>query len=76
MICWMDLDLIIAKEPIHEGKILMDDTIINNLVDERGCKVVFGTSMVEIAKVGVDANNALFFVNVDIHNGENEPNNV
>jgi hypothetical protein len=38
---------------------------INNLVDERGWKVVFGTSMVEIAKVGADADSAMFFVNKD-----------
>ena len=65
LICWMDLDLIVAREPIHEGKFLMVDTIIDNLVDERGWKVVFGTSMVEITKVGADTNNAIFFVNRD-----------
>jgi hypothetical protein len=65
LICWMDLDLIVAGEPIHEGQCLMDRIVIDNLVDERGWKVVFGTSMVEIAKVGADANSALFFVNMD-----------
>jgi hypothetical protein len=43
----------------------MDDTFINNLVDERGWEVVFGTSMVEITKVTVDMNSALFFVDED-----------
>ena len=43
----------------------MAGTIINNLIDEMGWEVVFGTSMVEIAKVGAYANNALFFVNGD-----------
>jgi hypothetical protein len=61
----MDLDFIIAGEPVHEGQCLVTGTIIENLVDERGWKVVFGTTMVEIVKVGVDANNALFFVNRD-----------
>jgi hypothetical protein len=54
-----------AGEPIHEGQFLVANTIINNLVDERGWKVVFWTSMVEIVKVCADANSALVFVNVD-----------
>jgi hypothetical protein len=37
-------------------------TIIDNLVDERGWEVVFGTSMIEIMKVGADANSALFLL--------------
>ena len=61
----MDLDLIVVKEPIQKGQCLMVDTIIDDLVDERGWKVVFGTSMVEIAKVCANMNNALFFVNGD-----------
>jgi hypothetical protein len=65
LICWMDLDLIVAGEPIHEGKILMADIVIDNLVDERGWKVVLGTSMVEIVKFSADANSALFFVKGD-----------
>jgi hypothetical protein len=40
----------------------MDDTFIDNLVDESGWKV-FGTSMVVIMKVGAYANNALFSIN-------------
>ena len=59
----MDLDFIIAEEPIHEGQGLVAGTIIDNLVHERGLEFVFGTIMVEIAKVGVDTNSALFFVN-------------
>jgi hypothetical protein len=61
----------------------MVDTVIDYLVDERGWKVVFGTSMVEIAKVFVDANSSLFLVNKDgvgdprsVCNGVNEPNNA
>jgi hypothetical protein len=65
LICWMYLDLIVAGEPIHKGQCLMADTIIDNLVDERGWKVVFGTSMVEIVKVSADMNSALFLVNGD-----------
>jgi hypothetical protein len=62
LICWMELDFIVAREHIHEGQGLMDDTVIDNLVDERGWEVVFGTSMDEIMKVGVDMNNSLFLL--------------
>jgi hypothetical protein len=65
LIYWMDLDLIVARETIHEGQSLMACTIIDNLVDERYGEFVFGTSMVEIMKIGADMNNALFFVNGD-----------
>jgi hypothetical protein len=65
MICWMYLDLIVAEEPIHGGKCLFSGTVIDNLVDERGWKVIFGTSMVEITKFYADMNSALFFVNRD-----------
>jgi hypothetical protein len=63
----MDLDLIVCGEPIHEGKCLMAQAsiVIDNLVDERGWKVFFGTTMVEITKVDANVNSALFFVNVD-----------
>jgi hypothetical protein len=63
LICWMDLDLIVAREAIHEGHSLMACTVIDNLVDERRWEVVFGTSMIEIAKVSTDTNSALFIVN-------------
>jgi hypothetical protein len=43
----------------------MVGTIIDNLVDERGWEVVFGTSMVEIMKVSADANSSMFLVNRD-----------
>ena len=54
-----------AGEPIHEGQCLVANTIINNLVDERGREVMFGKIMIEIVKFSVDANNALFFVDMD-----------
>jgi hypothetical protein len=65
LIFWMELDLIVAREPIHKGQFLVADTIIDDLVDERGWKFVFGTSVVEITKVYADVNSALFFVNGD-----------
>jgi hypothetical protein len=65
LICWMDFNLVIAGEPVHKGKCLMVSTIIDDLVDEGGWEVVFGTSMLEIAKICVDGNSSLFFVNTD-----------
>jgi hypothetical protein len=83
LICWVDLNFIIAEEPVHKEKCFMASTIIDDLVDERGWEVVFGTSMVEIMKVSKDANSFLFFVNRDgvgdprsVRNGVNEPNSV
>ena len=55
LIYWINLDLIVAREPIHKGKYLMAGTVIDNLVDERGCKVVFRESMVDIMKFSGDA---------------------
>jgi hypothetical protein len=65
LICWVNLDLIVARETIHEGQSLVACTVIDNLVDERGREVVFGTSMIEIMKVSTNTNSALFFVNED-----------
>jgi hypothetical protein len=39
--------------------------VIDNLVKQRGWKVVLGTSMIKVVKVSEDVNNALFFVNGD-----------
>jgi hypothetical protein len=38
-------------------------TFIDNLIDERCWKVVFGECMIEIMKFRADANSALFFIN-------------
>jgi hypothetical protein len=65
LICWVDLDLIVSREAIHEGQSLVACKIIDNLVDERSGEVFFGKSMVEIVKFDADVNGALFFVNWD-----------
>jgi hypothetical protein len=65
LIHWMDLDLVVAREAIHEGQGLMAGTIIDEMFDERGREVFFGTCMVDIAKVSAYVNNALFFVDRD-----------
>jgi hypothetical protein len=40
----------------------MADTVIDNLIDERRWKVVFGTCIIEITKFGANMDSALFFV--------------
>jgi hypothetical protein len=61
----MDLNFIVVGEPIHEGQGLVIEIVIDNLVDERGSIFFFGTSMVEIVKVGENTNSAMFLVNRD-----------
>ena len=43
MVFFLDLDLVISGKSIHEGKDLMSNTCINNLIDEGCWEVVFGT---------------------------------
>jgi hypothetical protein len=83
LLCWVDLNLIVAGEPIHKGKCLVARTIIYYLVDERGWEYVFGTSVVEVVKFYTDMNSSLFFVNGDgvgdprsVCNGVNEPDST
>jgi hypothetical protein len=79
----MNMNLIVARETIYKGQGFVASTIINNLVDEGHWEVVFGTCMIEITKVSVDTNNALFFVDRDgvgdpqrICDGVYEPDNA
>jgi hypothetical protein len=58
----LDLDLVIARKSIHEGEDFMTDTSIDDLIDEGGREVVFGTSLVEVAEVCANSNGALFFI--------------
>jgi hypothetical protein len=44
-----DLDLVIARKFIHEGKDFMTGTCIDDLVNEGSGDVVFGTTLVEVA---------------------------
>jgi hypothetical protein len=58
----VNLNLVIARESVHERKSLVAGTVIDNLIDERRWEVVFGTCIINIEKVGANANGALFFV--------------
>ena len=56
------MNLVIARESIHKGKSLVAGAVINNLINKGCWKIVFWTCVIEIAKVGANANSALFFV--------------
>ena len=65
LIRWMDLDLVVSRETIHEGQRLVTGAIIDNLIDKECGKVVFGISVIDVTKIRTDTNSALFFVNRD-----------
>jgi hypothetical protein len=62
---WLNIDLVVARETVQEVQILVVSTIIDNLVDKRSWKIVFGIGVIEITKVSATVNNAIFFVDKD-----------
>jgi hypothetical protein len=60
-----NVDLIIPRETIHEREYFTFGAVIDNLIDEGGRKVVFGTSFVDIPIINTYTNGALFLVNRD-----------
>jgi hypothetical protein len=58
--------LIIAGETIYEREDFTFGIVIDNLVDERGRKFVFGTSFVNIPIINTYTNTATFLVNQDM----------
>jgi hypothetical protein len=58
----VDLYLVIARKFVHKGESLMAGAVVDNFIDERRWKVVFGTCVIEIVKVCVNTDSALFFV--------------
>jgi hypothetical protein len=65
LVSWVDVNLVVSREIVHEGQSLVTSTIINNLVDKGCWKVFFGIGVIEIAKFHIDVDSALFFVNKD-----------
>ena len=63
MILFPNLDLVISRKAIHEGKDLMSGARINDLIDEACWEVVFGTCPIHITEFCIDANGSLFFIN-------------
>jgi hypothetical protein len=60
-----NVDLIIPGETIHEREDFTSDAIVDNLIDEGGRKVVFGTSFVDIPIINTYTNGSLLLVNRD-----------
>jgi hypothetical protein len=56
------MNLVIARESVHKGESLVAGVVVDNLMDERRRKVVFGTCVIEIVKVYANMDSALFFV--------------
>jgi hypothetical protein len=61
LIGWVDLNLVVFIEVIHEGQSVMVSTIIDNLVNEGCWKIVFGKSVIEISKIHTDIDSSLLF---------------
>jgi hypothetical protein len=60
-----NIDFIISEETIHKREYFTSDAIIENLIDEGGRKVVFGTSFVNIPIINAYVDCALFLVDRD-----------
>ena len=50
------LNLIVARKSIHERKDDTSNTIVNDLIDMRGRKVVFWESFVQVSEINTDYN--------------------
>jgi hypothetical protein len=60
-----NIDLIISRETIHQREDFTFGTIVDDLVDEGGRKVVFRTSFVNIPIINTHADCALLLVDWD-----------
>jgi hypothetical protein len=60
-----NIDFIISGETIHQKEDFTFGTIIDNLVDEGGRKVVFRTCFINIPIINAHVDGALFLVNRD-----------
>jgi hypothetical protein len=58
-----DIDLIIAGKSIHEGKDFTAGTVIDDLVNERGWKILLWTSFVDIPIINTNAYTTTLFIN-------------
>jgi hypothetical protein len=57
------IDLIIAGKSIHEGKYFTTGTVIDDLVNERGWKIVFWKSFVDFPIINANAYTTTLFIN-------------
>jgi hypothetical protein len=63
MLVLSDVNLIIAGESIHERKYFTAGTVIDDLVDERGWKVVLWTGFVNILIINENTYTTTFLIN-------------
>ena len=61
-VLFSDLDLVIARKSILEGKGLMFSACIDDLIDEGYWEVVFGTCPIEIVEVCANMDGTMFFI--------------
>jgi len=59
-----DVDLVTAKKSVHGGEDFMNNARIDDLINEGGREVVFGTSLVEVVKVSAKLNGSLLLLNL------------
>jgi hypothetical protein len=60
-----NVDFIIPGETIHQREDFTSGAIVDNLINKRGMKVVFGTNFVDIPIINAYTNCALFLVDRD-----------
>ena len=60
-----NINLIVAREAIHEGKNNASNTVVDYLIDIGSGKLVFWTSLIQIHKIDTNPNSAMFFVHRD-----------
>ena len=59
------LNLIVAREAIHEWKYDTSSIVVDNLIDMWSRKVVLGTIFIQVSKIDTDSNGALLFIDRD-----------
>ena len=62
LIFLFDLDLIIARETIHEGKDVDSNTVINDLINEQCQVIALSTCFVQIMQISTHMNGSMFLV--------------
>jgi len=65
LISHCNVDLVVTKKILHNGKNLTPGTFINGLINEGSRIVIFRTGMIEISIINVNMDNALFFCHRD-----------
>jgi hypothetical protein len=63
LVCGYDIDLIISGETIHQREYFTSGTIVDDLVNEGGRKVVFRTSFINVPIINAHTDRTLFLVN-------------